>query len=94
MLNLKVAFKKAIALIAYKKAIAKIGFKKAVANIAFKKAIAKIAFKKAVAKIAFGNFVLWRFFYDSTTVNDQTTKASGKSFTESPEVTDLQAKEF
>ena len=70
----------------------KVAVKKAIAKIAFKKAIAGIAFKKAVAKIAFGNFVLWRFFYDSTTVNDQTTKASGKSFTESPEVTDAQAK--
>ena len=61
-------------------------------KVAFKKAIAKIAFKKAIAKISFGKFVLWRFFYDSTTVDDQATKASGKSLTESPEVTDLQTK--
>ena len=92
MLNLKIAFKKAIASIAYKKAIAEIAFKKAIADIAFKKAIAKIAFKKAIAKIEFGNFILWRFFYDSAAVSDQATKESGKSFTESPEVTDAQAK--
>ena len=61
-------------------------------KVAFKKAIAKIAFKKAIAKISFGNFVLWRFFYDSTTVDDQATKTSGKSLSESPEVTDAQAK--
>jgi hypothetical protein len=61
-------------------------------KVAFKKAIAKIAFKKAIAKISFGKFVLWRFFYDSTTTDDQATKATGKSFTESPEVTDAQAK--
>lgn len=61
-------------------------------KVAFKKAIAKIAFKKAIAKISFGKFVLWRFFYDSTTTDDQATKASGKSLTESPEVTDAQAK--
>ena len=61
-------------------------------KVAFKKAIAKIAFKKAIVKISFGNFVLWRFFYDSTTVDDQATKTSGKSLTESPEVTDAQAK--
>ena len=52
----------------------------------------KVAFKKAIAKISFGNFVLWRFFYDSTTVDDQATKTSGKSLSESPEVTDAQAK--
>lgn len=61
-------------------------------KVAFKKAIAKIAFKKAIAKISFGNFVLWRFFYDSTTVDDQATKTSGKSLSESPEVTDAHAK--
>ena len=61
-------------------------------KVAFKKAIAKIAFKKAIAKISFGKFVLWRFFYDSTAADDQATKASGKSLTESPEVTDLQTK--
>ena len=61
-------------------------------KVAFKKAIANIAFKKAIAKISFGNFVLWRFFNDSTTVDDQATKTSGKSLTESPEVTDAQAK--
>ena len=61
-------------------------------KVAFKKAIALIAFKKAIAKISFGKFVLWRFFYDSTTTDDQATKATGKSFTESPEVTDAQAK--
>ena len=92
MLNLKVAFKKAIASIAYKKAIADIAFKKAIADIAFKKAIAKIAFKKAIAKIEFGNFILWRFFYDSAAVNDQATKASTKSLSDSSSVSDAQFK--
>ena len=90
MLNLKIAFKKAIAPIAYKKAVAEIAFKKAIADIAFKKAIAKIAFKKAIAKIEFGNFILWRFFYDSAAVSDQVTKESGKNFPEPLKLTDVQ----
>ena len=92
MLNLKVAFKKAIASIAYKKAIADIAFKKAIADIAFKKAIAKIAFKKALAKIEFGNFILWRFFYDSAATSDQATKATTKSLSDSSSISDAQFK--
>lgn len=49
------------------------------AIISFKKAIAKITFKKAIANIKFGDFLIFRFFFETLGLSDSESKAIGKS---------------
>lgn len=79
MINAFIAFKKAIAEFGFKKAMADIAFKKAIAAIVFKKAEASIAFKKAVARIRLGEFLIFRFFFDSASASDLEEKDVAKS---------------
>ena len=79
MIDAVIAFKKAIAELGFKKAMADIVFKKAVAGIVFKKAEASIAFKKAVARLRLGEFLIFRFFFDSASASDSEEKDVVKS---------------
>jgi len=68
-----------------------VAFKKAVAEIGFKKAVAEIGFKKAVASIRLGDFLIFRFFFETLGLSDVQAKDVGKSLSDSQAVTDLAA---
>ena len=59
------------------------------AIVAFKKAVAEIGFKKAVATIKLGDFLIFRFFFETLGLSDAQAKAVGKSLADSQAVTDL-----
>jgi len=59
------------------------------AIISFKKAIAKITFKKAIANIKFGDFLIFRFFFETLGLSDSESKAIGKSLGDTSSAADL-----
>ena len=58
------------------------------AIVAFKKAVAEIGFKKAIATIKLGDFLIFRFFFETLGLSDVQAKAVGKSLTDSQAVSD------
>ena len=56
--------------------------------IAFKKAVASIGFKKAIADIKIGDFLIFRFFFDSLGLSDSESKAFSKPLSDSQAMTD------
>lgn len=66
-----------------------VAFKKAVAEIGFKKAIAHVDFKQALATIKLGDFLIFRFFFETLGLSDVQAKNVGKSLADSQNVTDL-----
>ena len=61
------------------------------AIVAFKKAVAEIGFKKAVASIKLGDFLIFKFFFETLGLSDVQVKSISKSLSDSQAVTDLSA---
>ena len=57
--------------------------------IAFKKAVASIGFKKAIADIKIGDFLIFRFFFDSLGLSDSESKALSKPLSDSQAISDV-----
>lgn len=57
--------------------------------IAFKKAVASIGFKKAIADIKLGDFLIFRFFFDSLGLSDSESKALSKPLSDSQAISDV-----
>ena len=58
------------------------------AIVAFKKAVATIGFKKAIADINLGDFIIFRFFFETLGLSDSKSKSLGKSLSDSQTVSD------
>jgi hypothetical protein len=62
------------------------------AVVAFRKAVAGVTFKNAIASIKLGNFLIFRFFFETLGLSDVHAKVFGKSLSDSQNVTDSENK--